>query len=90
MGYYEDQLKRLKTRQVTFQLVDGQGNKTNWLDLNTDSLNALKGLLSDNVFTVWVGGIEVNSHLITEAEALELASSFKSKGYDDVIIERVG
>lgn len=42
-----------------------------------------------NNYTVWVGGVEANDHLLSESEAIELAQHYKSEGYDDVQIERV-
>jgi len=42
-----------------------------------------------NKYSVWVGGIEVNDHLLTIREAQILARKFREDGYDDVIIEIV-
>ena len=42
------------------------------------------------MWTVWVGGLEVNDYLLnTFAEAEELAQWWKDKGYDEVAIEEV-
>jgi hypothetical protein len=41
------------------------------------------------VFTVWVGGIEVVSFYITFEEAEKVALSYAEEGYDDVIIEHL-
>lgn len=38
-------------------------------------------------FIVWVGGID--DHYETEAEAVQAAEEWRSKGYDDVLIESV-
>ena len=38
-------------------------------------------------YAVWVGGVEVNDFLLSKNEANELASQYKSEGYDDVIVE---
>lgn len=40
-------------------------------------------------FTVWVGGVEVNDHYLTEGEAKELAKEYEMDGYDDVVIEEI-
>ena len=40
-------------------------------------------------YTVWVGGEEVNDVLLTKEKAEELAEDYRSKGYDDVIVEEV-
>lgn len=40
-------------------------------------------------YTVWVGGVEVNDHLLTKEEADVLAENYKNDGYDDVQIESV-
>lgn len=38
-------------------------------------------------WTVWVGGSEVNSNLLTFKQANELASYWISNGYKDVVME---
>jgi hypothetical protein len=40
-------------------------------------------------WTVWVGGGEVNSYLLTKDEAEDIARTWKDKGYDDVVMEEV-
>ena len=40
-------------------------------------------------WTVWVGGEEVNSYLLTKDEAEDIARAWKDKGYDDVVMEEV-
>lgn len=40
-------------------------------------------------YTVWVGGVEVNDHLLTHDEATEIATYWREQGYDDVAIEEV-
>lgn len=43
--YYESQLKKLKNfENITFQLTDYDGNKTNNMSLNKESLQALNEL----------------------------------------------
>jgi len=41
-------------------------------------------------WTVWVGGGEVNSYLLTKDEAEDIARAWKYKGYDEVVVEEVG
>ena len=41
------------------------------------------------LFTVWVGGLEVNDFYITKAEAERLAEVYIDDGYDDVVIEEM-
>jgi len=41
------------------------------------------------VFTVWVGGVEVNDYYLTLEQAEELAKEYELDGYDDVIIEEL-
>lgn len=48
------------------------------------------GLSYDKNYSVWVGGSEINSNYLTKDEALKLADSWKSKGYEDVAVEKVG
>ena len=40
-------------------------------------------------WTVWVGGSEVNSHLLTQSKAISIANDWFSRGYDDVVVKEV-
>lgn len=40
-------------------------------------------------FVVWVGGVEVNDHLLTKEKAEELAQEYIDDDYDDVVVEEV-
>jgi hypothetical protein len=40
-------------------------------------------------WTVWVGGGEVNSYLLSKDEAEDIARAWKDKGYDEVVVEKV-
>lgn len=42
-----------------------------------------------NSWTVWVGGSEMDSHLLTLDKAQFVAQEWKRRGYDDVVIEKV-
>ena len=39
-------------------------------------------------YTIWVGGVDVNSHLVSREEAYRIASNWRNDGYTDVIVER--
>lgn len=39
------------------------------------------------LYTVWVGGTEVNDYYLTYEEAMDLADDYIEDGYDDVSIE---
>lgn len=41
-------------------------------------------------YTVWVGGSEINSRLLTQGQAVSIATDWLNRGYTDVIIEKVG
>ena len=41
------------------------------------------------IYTVWVGGTEVNDYYLNESKAHALAQQFKNDGYNDVIIEKI-
>ena len=41
-------------------------------------------------WTIWVGGSEVNSYLLTKSQAISLANEWSNQGYDDVVIQEVG
>jgi hypothetical protein len=40
-------------------------------------------------WTVWVGGSEVNSHLLTQGKAISIANDWFNRGYDDVVVKEV-
>ena len=42
-----------------------------------------------NRYTVWVGGTEVNDHLLNKREADALANTYKHQGHDDVQIQEI-
>lgn len=39
-------------------------------------------------FSVWVGGVEVNGHYLTERAALALRLEYLLAGYKDVVIRK--
>lgn len=41
------------------------------------------------MYTVWVGGSEMNSNLLTKAQAISIAGDWFNRGYKDVIVEEV-
>lgn len=41
-----------------------------------------------NEWTVWVGGTEMNDHLLTRDQAERLAQEWREDGYTDVVVER--
>jgi hypothetical protein len=43
-----------------------------------------------NSWTVWVGGSEMDSHLLTLDQAQFVAEEWRRRGYDDIAIEKVG
>lgn len=45
--------------------------------------------MNDEMWTVWVGGVEVNDYHLTKEEADRLASIYRADGYEDVVVERV-
>ena len=42
-----------------------------------------------DLYTVWVGGGEVNSYYLTADEAMEIAQAWIDKGYEAVLIEKI-
>ena len=40
-------------------------------------------------WTVWVGGSEMSSNLLTRGQAISIANEWFNRGYDDVIVEEV-
>ena len=46
--------------------------------------------MNDNLYTVWVGGIEINDYLIKcEDDAKKLALNYSKQGYKDVAIVKL-
>jgi hypothetical protein len=45
--------------------------------------------MKQKIYTVWVGGIEVNDYLLTKEEADYLANEYRDVGHDDVVVETV-
>jgi hypothetical protein len=42
------------------------------------------------MWSVWVGGSEMNSNLLSEGEAILVATDWLLRGYDDVAIDNYG
>ncbi len=40
-------------------------------------------------WTVWVGGSEMSSNLLTRGQAVSIANDWFNRGYDDVVVEEV-
>jgi hypothetical protein len=43
----------------------------------------------EKVWTVWVGGVEVNDYLLTFEKATELSMQYVTDGHTDVCIQRL-
>jgi len=41
------------------------------------------------LYTVWVGGVEVNDYYLTKDRADNLAKEYQQDGYNDVIVEPI-
>ena len=41
------------------------------------------------LYTVWVGGVEVNDYYLPKDKAESLAEEYRAEGYDDVIVEEI-
>lgn len=41
------------------------------------------------MYTIWVGGVEVNDYLLDKEQADYLADYWTRRGYDDVQIEKI-
>lgn len=46
-------------------------------------------IMTEKLFTVWVGGVEVNNYYLTLEQAKELAKEYELDGYDDLQIEEI-
>jgi hypothetical protein len=40
-------------------------------------------------WTIWVGGVEINDHYLTEVQARRVAQTWKNDGYTDVVVEEI-
>lgn len=43
----------------------------------------------ENLYTVWVGGVEVTDHYVRLNTAERIKAEYISNGYDDVEIEKI-
>ena len=41
------------------------------------------------LYSVWVGGAEVNDFMLDRKTAKEIAEYWRDEGYDDVVLERI-
>ena len=46
-------------------------------------------MVDQKLFSVWVGGAEVNDYYLTGREAIKLAAEWLDKGYEDIAVELV-
>lgn len=46
-------------------------------------------IMEEKLFTVWVGGLEINDHYLTEQEAHRLANLYRNLGYEDIVLDRI-
>jgi hypothetical protein len=40
-------------------------------------------------YTVWVGGSEMSSNLLTKGQAVSIANDWFNRGYSDVVVEEL-
>ena len=40
-------------------------------------------------WTVWVGGSEMSSNLLTKGQAVSIANDWFNRGYSDVVVEEI-
>ena len=85
--------------QTYYKAIDSQG--ANLGGVEEEEFNTLQELaerletyfndyLGDrDIFSVWVGGNEVNDYFLNIEEARELADKFKKEGYSDVVIQNM-
>lgn len=74
------QWEAVKTTQTWLRL--GEYISTDGLELVRESVREAKTNLGE--YTVWVGGVEVNSNLLTQAKARALAKRYLADGYEDI------
>ena len=44
--------------------------------------------MTGELFSVWVGGVEVNDHLLNLDQAQRLKQAWVDDGYDDVVVDK--
>lgn len=76
----DEQWQAVKTTQTWLRL--GEYISTDGLELVRESVREAKTNLGE--YTVWVGGVEVNDHLLTQDKATALAKSYLADGYEDI------
>ena len=54
------------------------------------TLHPIPKLSNEHIWSVWVGGIEVNDYPLTKVDATQLAIEYYEDGYKDVGVECIG
>jgi hypothetical protein len=54
------------------------------------TLHPIPNLSEEHIWSVWVGGMEVNDYPLTKPDAIQLAIEYYEDGYNDVSIECIG
>ena len=86
-GYDTSAITDEQMQKLASKMADDYCEQLFWTSMDIIAENL--GFPKKERNTVWVGGGEVNDVLLTKEKAEELAENYRSKGYDDVIVEEV-
>lgn len=98
MWFVCDMADELDRRAADTDAVDMIAEVLSGVEWSPDTLDIIAGIVrgvgrdvdgvADGaaVFTVWVGGVEVNDHYVTRGQAETLAAEWRAKGYDNVAV----
>lgn len=67
---------------MDFEYLDNNGEEV----YSCSECHKIKRVIDNKIYTVFVGGIEVNDYYLTKEEAESLALSFTLDGYNDVAV----
>lgn len=98
MWFVCDMADELDRRAADTDAVDMIAEVLSGAEWSPDTLDIIAGIVrgvgrdvdgvadGEAVFTVWVGGGEVNDHYLTRGQAETLAAEWRAKGHDDVAV----
>ena len=84
-GYDTSEITDEQMLKLASKMADDYCEQLFWTSM--DIIAEHLGFPKKARFSVWVGGGEVNDHLLTKKEAEKLAEVWRDKGYDDVQID---
>lgn len=98
MWFVHDMAEELDRRGADTDALDAIAEVLSGAEWSPDTLDIIAGIVrgvgrdvdgvadGESVFTVWVGGSEINDYYLTRGQAETLAAEWRAKGHDDVAV----